>query len=176
AHDKNVGRPMVLGALLTACTQDHRPTDILVVGEPFPNIPLVSLNGEAATLADYRGKLVVLNLWATWCEPCRREMPNLQQLSDMLDTKRFAVLGVAGEDDAHVAREYLRDKEITFASHIDVGQEVATHQLGVQLYPYTFIIGPDGVFLQRYPGPREWHRPEVIELLESAFNGDYSDL
>lgn len=166
----------LLAVQLMACSQESAPTDGLSVGKPFPDIPLTSLDGQKSSLADYRGKLIVLNLWATWCEPCRREMPHLQELSDALGDEQFAVIGVAGEDDPHIVREYLRDKKIEFAEYIDVGQQTASERLGVKLYPYTFVIAPDGTFLQRYPGPREWHRQEVIELLKGVYQGDYSGL
>lgn len=111
-----------LAAGLAACSnQPAPPTDKLVVGEPLPDIALTSLDGGSARLSDYRGKLVVLNLWATWCEPCRREMPNLQQLSNSLDPQRFAVVAVAADEDEHLLREYLLDKGVTFASYVDKG-------------------------------------------------------
>jgi thiol-disulfide isomerase/thioredoxin len=161
---------------LAACSQPAPPTDRLVVGEPLPDIVLTTLDGGVAHLSDYHGKLVVLNLWATWCEPCRREMPNLQQLSNSLDPQRFVVVGVAADEDAHLVREYLRDKSVTFPNHIDAGQQISRQQLGVQLFPYTLLIAPDGRFIQRFAGPREWQREEVVKLLSQAFEGDYSGL
>ena len=70
----------------------------LTVGQALPPITLTGLNGTTTTLAAYRGKLVVLNAWATWCPPCRREMPSLERLSKMLDRERFAVLGVSVDE------------------------------------------------------------------------------
>lgn len=161
---------------LTACSPPPVPTDGLVVGQAMPDVLLVGLEGGSARLSDYRGKLVVLNLWATWCEPCRREMPNLQQLSDALDPQRFAVVGLAADEDAHLVREYLLDKQVTFPNYIDTAQQVSREQFGVQLFPYTLLISPDGHFIQRFAGPREWHRSDVIALLGRAYEGDYSGL
>ena len=162
---------------LSGCSQNEPLTDKLSVGEPFPEISLSRLDGAVPnSITDYRGKLVVLNLWATWCEPCRREMPNLQQLSDSLDSERFAVLGLAQDEDDHLVREYLIDTGVTFAAHIDPASTVTKDKLGVQLFPYTLLIAPDGRFIQRITGPREWQRAEVIDLLEKAYGGDYADL
>lgn len=162
---------------LSACSQTESLTDKLTVGEPFPEIDLPRLDGAAPnSVSDYRGKLVVLNLWATWCEPCRREMPNLQQLSDRLDDQRFAVLGMAQDEDDHLVREYLIDTGVSFAEHIDAAGAISTEKLGVQLFPYTLLIAPDGQFIQRITGPREWQRDEVVELLEKAYSGDYAAL
>jgi thiol-disulfide isomerase/thioredoxin len=165
-----------LVVLLLGCSQSEPLSDNLTSGQPMPAFVLQGLNGEQSSLDAYRGKLVVLNVWATWCEPCRREMPNLQQLSDTLDPQRFVVLGLAEDDDPHVVREYLLDKQIGFVSFIDPGREISTELLGIQIFPYTLLIAPDGSFVQRFPGPREWHREEVVKLLEKAYNGDYSDL
>lgn len=166
----------VLAAGLAACSQPAPPTDTLVVGDPLPDVALVNLDGSTARLSDYRGRLVVLNLWATWCEPCRREMPNLQQLSDTLDPQRFVVAGVSADDDVHLVGEYLRDKGVAFPNYIDKGQRISRDQLGVQIFPYTLLIAPDGRLIQRYAGPREWQRAEVIELLQRAYDGDYAGL
>ncbi len=161
---------------LAACSQPGMPTDKLVVGQVVPDIALVGVNGSSARLSDYRGRLVVLNLWATWCEPCRREMPNLQQLGDALDPQDFAVVGVAADEDEHLVREYLLDKQVTFPNYIDKTQQVSREQLGVQIFPYTLLIAPDGRLIQRFAGPREWQRSDVIELLRRARAGDYSRL
>ncbi len=162
---------------LFGCSQSQQPTDNLKLGEPFPAISMQRLDGaNADSIKSYQGKLVVLNIWATWCEPCRREMPNLQQLSDSLDFERFAVIGLAQDEDDHLVREYLIDKDVQFASYIDSGGVIATDQLGIQLFPYTLLIAPDGRLIQRIPGPREWQRQEVIDLLENAFAGDYAGL
>lgn len=167
----------VMLLLLTGCSKPEPLTDNLKVGEPVPDIVMQRLDGTTSdSLADYRGKLVVLNVWATWCEPCRRELPNLQQLSVALDSKHFAVLGMAEDEDDHLVREYLIDKGVSFVNYLDPHGAIATNQLGIQIFPYTLLIAPDGRFIQRIPGPREWQRDEVIGLLEKAYAGDYSGL
>ncbi len=163
--------------LVVGCSRsDQALLDHLVIGEPFPDIQLTDFEGERTSLASFRGKLVVLNLWATWCEPCRREMPALQALSDALDPQRFVVLGLSVDEDVHVVREFLLEREVSFSNYIDPGGELVSRELGVRLYPYTLLIGPDGHFIQRVPGAREWHSEEVVVLLEQAYQGDYSGL
>lgn len=164
-------------ALLAACSPPAAPpADKMTVGEPLPGMVLTTLDGATSNLGDYRGRLVVLNFWATWCEPCRLEMPHLQQLSDALDPERFAVIGVAVDHDDHLVREFLLDKGVSFSRYIDRGQRLATAELGIHIFPYTLIIAPDGRLIQRYPGAREWQRPEVVELLERAYGGDLAGL
>jgi len=161
---------------LQGCSNSGQQTDNLTIGAAFPEIVMRQLDGGTVPLQQYRGKLVVLNVWATWCEPCRREMPNLQQLSDALDPGRFAVVGLAQDEDDYLVREYLLDQKVHFTSYIDPGGAIATDRLGIKLFPYTLLIGPDGRLIQRIVGPREWQRRKVIELLEKAYGGDYSAL
>ena len=94
----------------------------------------------------------------------------------MRDGLVAAVQRLAEDDDPHIVREYMLDKQIEFVSFIDPAREISTELLGIKLFPYTLLIAPDGRFIQRFPGPREWHREEVLELLEQAYNGDYSGL
>jgi len=166
-----LGLMFVVG--LNGCS-DSPPvkTDALVLGDPFPALVIRDFDSNDVDLQTYKGKLIVLNLWATWCEPCRREMPALQALSDALDPERFAVIGVSVDEDEHVAREYLIDKDIQFPNFWDAEAEQATSMLGAQLFPYTFLISPEGEFIQRVPGAREWHRQEVVDLLNKLARGD----
>ena len=174
---RSVGAILLCLLCLTACEKQQALVDKLSSGEFFPNILLQPLDAsKAVPVEHYRGKVVVLNVWATWCEPCRREMPNLQALSDALDPQRFVVLGMAQDDDDHLVREYLLDKGVDFTNYIDPNGQIATDELGIQIFPYTLIIARDGRFVQRISGPREWHHPDVIKLLEQVYLGDFSGL
>jgi len=159
---------------LAGCSDSpHAISDKLVAGQSFPSILMQPLaGGEPQSIEAYRGRLVVLNVWATWCEPCRREMPNLQALSEKLDPQHFAVLGLAQEGDNHLVREYLNDRGVSFANFLDEGGAIATDRLGVPILPYTLIIGPDGRFIERVAGPREWADPEVVALLQRTYRGE----
>ncbi len=168
---------MVVAVAAGCSSSQPPPTDSLQLDQPVPDLRLHALvDGQTRRLSDYRGRLVVLNLWATWCEPCRREMPALQALADRLDPKRFVVVGVSVDDDGHVAREFLLDRQIRFPNFLDPAAAQAGEQLGITLFPYTLLIAPDGRLIQRVPGAREWHADEVVTLLERAFEGDYSPL
>src|SRR3569623_2809805 len=102
----------VLLAATSGCAQHSAPTDHLETGQPFPALYVSDLDGQAAGLAAERGKLVVLIVWATWCAACRKELPSLQRLSGDLDPRRFAVIGLSLDNDAHDVREYLIDKGV----------------------------------------------------------------
>ena len=167
---------LLVPVLLWGCEADtgvgkNTQASALTVGQVVPDIPLAGLDGSKTTLAAYRGKLVVLNAWATWCPPCRREMPSLERLSKALDTGHFAVLGVSVDEQERGVREYLNDKAVTFAAFIDKDLKVVRDTLGIKIYPTTLLIAPNGTLIGALVGPRDWDSPAMIQLLENAWQG-----
>lgn len=162
---------------VAGCGSPHTvTTDNLRTGQEFPVLSVQDLEGRPVALAAAPGKLVVLNVWATWCAACRKELPSLQRLSRALDARRFEVVGLSLDDDNHVVREYLIDLGVSFANFMDPELEVADNVLGVKVYPYTFFIGPDGEMLGRVIGTAEWDDARVIAALEAAYRGDREPL
>lgn len=161
--------------LLVACDQGP-PADRLIEGRPFPHLLLHEFGGDTRAIEDYRGRLVILNIWATWCPPCRRELPSLERLHARLDPEHFAVIGMSVDGDADIAQEYLFDRGISFKSYLDLEGKAAVAILDIRIYPDTFIISPDGVLLRKIVGERAWDDPGLVEALEAARKGDVSGL
>lgn len=170
-------------ALAGACGKSPPPKPEIAQGKPFPPLVLgpsgtfdtfgtfgTSGNASANALADpsLRGKMLVLNVWATWCPPCRREMPSLERLSKTLDPKRFAVVGLSTDQDERLAAEFLLQNGITFINYFDENARVS-REWGLKVYPETFLIAPDGTLVHRIPGLREWDSPEMVAELESMY-------
>lgn len=148
---------------LAACGDDAAPK--AMPGPTLTGLPLEKLDGSREAIEDYRGKLVVMNVWATWCGPCRREMPGLEKLAASLDPERFAVVGLAIDDSPALVREYLRQKGLTFARHIDRGGQ-ATHELmDLNAVPTTVVLAPDGRVVWSVAGERDWGDPAVADWL-----------
>lgn len=116
------------------------------VGFTAPGFSLDSLTGEPVALSDLRGKVVVLNLWASWCPPCRAEMPALNAVYQKFRDQGLVVLGIntAFQDDENNARTAIRDWGLTFPIVFD-RDGVTSRQYHVQAMPTTFFIGRDGV-------------------------------
>jgi len=150
---------------LLACGEPPTPPGPRV-GEPFPALDLPALDGPPLNLGDYRGQVLVLNVWATWCGPCREEMPSLQRLSDRFPAGRLAVVGLTVDEDTNLAREFLLKYDIRFPSASDPAGGVAEGLLGVIAYPDTFIVAADGTLVERVSGGREWDGEEMVSLLE----------
>lgn len=154
--------------LVGACEKRIEPPPAQPVeGRLFPHIKLDQSDNILAARG-FQGKVLVLNVWATWCPPCRREMPSLERLSRTLDPNRFAVIGMSTDKDERLAEEFLLQNGVTFANFFDKGGQVA-RELGLQVYPETFLIAPDGTLVKRVPGMREWDSEEIVAELEAAY-------
>ncbi len=147
--------------LLGACDrgQDVPPP---LEGRPFPAFRLARLEGGEATEADVRGRPLLVNFWATWCEPCRREMASLQRLAERLAPAGLEVMGVTVDSDLHLAREFVLQNGIRFAQLADPERKLS-RALGLQAYPHTLLLAPDGRILWSVVGSREWDEPALVE-------------
>ena len=166
---------------LNACSSSSTPspagTSGIKPGEPMPYLALTRLDNAApAQLADFRGRVVVLNLWGTWCAACRRELPSLERLARVLDKQRFAVLGIALESDAYLVQEYLRDRGVTFAEHIAPDYKVLVERLGARIFPTTLIVNSRGTLLARIEGERVWNTDDVVRQLEGVYRGEQTTM
>lgn len=154
-----IGVPWLL-VLLTSCKDAPVPLKI-ELNQLLPRLQVVDLQGRHTTLNLASGKLIILNIWATWCAPCRHELPSLQRLADNLDKDRFTVIGLSMDSDTHLVREYLIDKKIRFTNYLDPDLSVTSDQFGVRMYPTTLVISPSGVLLKVIEGWRDWDKPEL---------------
>ncbi len=163
-----VGAITLLG-LLGACDKPAAPLAV-VEDKPFPELSLTSLDGAQASTQAFRGKLLVLNVWASWCPPCRKEMPSLERLGKIAGGGRFAVVGMSIDGDAKIAREFLTQNGITFRNFIDPNKKIAD-ALGVRAYPETFLVAPDGKLVRKIMGEQDWSSPAMLQVLEDAYRG-----
>lgn len=124
------------------------------VGVRAPSYSTVSLNGDSVSLAGQRGKVVLLNIWATWCHPCRTEIPELRQIHASYRDRGLELIGVSvdseGTDEA--IRQFMTDFQMTFPIWRDPGERISTRFLAVGV-PATFLIDREGILRWRKTGP-----------------------
>ncbi|HSD59554.1 MAG TPA: TlpA disulfide reductase family protein [Burkholderiales bacterium] len=156
--------------LLAACSGGDEGR--LRVGQPFPSLRLPGLDGAVRDTGPLPGKVLVLNVWATWCPPCRREMPSLQRLADAAAGRGIVVAGMTVDRDLNLAREFVRETRITFPNYADPEMAVANGTLQVVGFPETFVVGPDGRLAARVVGERNWDAPEMMGALEALARGE----
>jgi peroxiredoxin len=127
-----------------------------------PDFNLRDSNGGAASLAGYRGNLVLLNFWATWCGPCREEMPSMEQLSRYFGGQGLAVVAVNQKENAALVNKFMKTHGLNFATPLDTDGRVAA-SYRVYGIPVTYLIDGNGQAIGMKSGPRDWAAREVIE-------------
>ena len=135
-----------------------------------PDFAVPDLDGQAVRLSNFRGKVVLLNLWTTWCPPCREEMPSMERLFRQLRDRGFVLLAVSQDEAGRAAVDpFVRDMGLTFPVLVD-----PQHQVGdryqVWGYPESFIIDREGRVVERVIGPRKWDSPKQVQALETLLS------
>ena len=133
------------------------------VAAPFD---LKSLNGSSVQLADMKGKVVLVNFWATWCGPCKEEMPAFERLRQKLDPEHFVLLTITTDLQRDGIKHFLANLQVQLPVLFDDSQEVSQAYL-VRALPTTVLIDGRGTLVGRAVGPREWDAPQSVQLLQS---------
>jgi peroxiredoxin len=143
-------------------------------GSRAPDFSLPRLGAaEPLRLVDLRGRVVLVNFWATWCRPCEDEMPALQRLYEALAGTRFEVLAISVDEDP-AAVERFRDRlGLTFPILLDPDQRVA-HAWQTFRFPETLLVGADGEVVERYVGPKEWDAAAYVERIRRLLRAEVS--
>ena len=136
---------------------------------PAPGFTLPDLERGKVSLKDFRGKLVMLNFWASWCVPCREEMPAMERLYQRYKDRGFVILGVNIKDDKKSAISFVRELKITFPIGFDPNGEVGL-LYGAWGLPATYLIDTKGIALARAWGPADWFSPGARELIEALLD------
>lgn len=143
----------------------------LELGEYLPPRPVVdftlpALSGGPLAMSDFRGKAVLIHFWTTWCQPCKWELPLLEQLYRRHRDEGFVVLGISIDSSRDLVERYIREKDYTFPVALDADREVGDRfrVLGV---PGTFIVTADGYLKAKGFGPRAWDSAPAHALVET---------
>ncbi len=134
---------------------------------PAPNFTLKSLNGEEVSLSQQRGKYVLVNFWATWCGPCKVEMPSLETLHQRFKSKNFSLLAISNDMfGAQIVEPFIKANNLTFPVLLDQ-QLQASNKFGVVSLPTTFMINPEGNIIGELRGAEDWASPDNILYFEN---------
>jgi peroxiredoxin len=137
---------------------------------PTPAFSLVTPEGKKIALKDFTGKIVLLNFWASWCVPCREEMPAMDKLYQEFKDKNFVILAVAVKDRKQDTVNFVKELKITYPIALDPEGEVGM-LYGAWGLPATYIIGPKGEGLARGWGPAEWYGANARKLIKDLVDG-----
>jgi peroxiredoxin len=131
---------------------------------PAPDFTLPDLKGNQAALRDYRGKLVFLNFWATWCIPCREEMPAMEQLHQRFGSQGLTIVAINHQENLGQVRAFVDQHRLSFQALLDHDGAVF-RKYTVMGLPTTYLISRDGTLLARGVGGRDWTRSDGQELI-----------
>lgn len=146
--------------MLAGCSRGPKPP---LIGNPAPEFTVTDADRTVA-LKDLRGKVVVLNFWATWCPPCVEEMPSLVQMQRQLKDKGVTVLAVSTDDDARQYRTFLEKNRVELLTVRDP-QQKSNELYGTFKFPETYIIDRQGVLRRKFIGPVDWTKPDILDYL-----------
>jgi thiol-disulfide isomerase/thioredoxin len=161
---------LVISWLLGACSSNEtaKQSESVSIGNPLPAIQLLSISGKITdSKALFADKVVIFNLWATWCPPCRKEMPDLVRLSELLPKDKFLVVGLSIDNSLEDVQSYIDEMNIPFPMFWDTGgQQIAAPILKAFRYPETFVLNREGVLVEKVTGIFPWASPEIIAVLK----------
>ena len=150
----------LLTVLLAGCYSGSRPPHI---GSNAPDFT-VQDSDRKITLSELRGKVVVLNFWATWCAPCVEELPSLVNLQQKMRNKGITVLAVSVDQDESLYRRFVQDHNVNLLTVRDANQK-SNNLYGTVKFPETYIIDRNGLMRRKFIGPVDWATPEVVDFL-----------
>jgi thiol-disulfide isomerase/thioredoxin len=140
----------------------------VVTGSFLRDASLDGLNTNNKVLAEYKGKPLLINVWASWCGPCRAEMGSLERLAKRYNGKMLNIIGISTDDYRHKATTFIDQEEVSFENFID-HELLMENMLGATTIPLTVLVDADGRVLQKVRGSREWDSPEILEAIGNVF-------
>ena len=144
-----------------------------IIKVPHASVPveitLPDLDGHMVRISDFRGKVVFLNFWTTWCPSCRVEMPSMERLHRRFKDKGFVMVAINLQESRKQVKGFFRKQDLTFMSLLDKDGKVGT-RFGIRNIPTTYILDKKGKILGAAMGAREWDSKEAIELFEHLIN------
>ena len=140
----------------------------IAVGGTLRDASMQSLTGQNRKLSNFIGKPLIINVWASWCGPCRAEMPSLERLNQRKGGLTFEMIGISTDDYPEAAKGFLKKTKTTFSHFIDQ-RLLLENMLGADRLPLTLLVDSKGRVLARFYGAKEWDTPEARALIDKAF-------
>jgi len=143
----------------------YRQGEPTVAGKMAQDFP-TEIYGKPGHLSDLRGKVVVLNFWATWCPPCVEETPSLNKLQKYIESRNGLVLGVSVDEDPAAYEKFLKDQGVIFPTFREPTRKLAL-DYGTPVFPDTYIIDRHGKIARKFYGPQEWDSPDMLAYFDA---------
>ena len=161
---------VALGILLLFAMPSYRQGEASIAGKTAEDFPL-EITGKPVHLTDLKGKVVILNFWATWCPPCVEETPALNHLQKYIESRNGVILGVAADEDPAAFEKFLRDQSIVFLTYRDPSTKDNHSPIalsyGTSMYPETYVIDRHGKIARKFIGLQQWDSPDMLAYFDA---------
>lgn len=138
--------------------------DPAVQGQMAPNFSFNDQSGRRLSLSDFRGKVVLINFWATWCPPCRDEMPSMESLQRQMDKNEFAILALSVDDSWDQVNQFMNQSGFDLPVYADFDKKISS-LYGTFKFPETYVLDREGILALKVIGPTDWTAPEMLSFL-----------
>lgn len=139
------------------------------IGGLLREAKLNGFSGKTKKFSDFKGKPLIINIWASWCGPCRAEMGSLERLARRYGGKQFNVIGISTDDDGSAAAAFIRQSGVTFENYLD-SNVLLENMLGANTIPLTILVDAHGRVLAKVRGVREWDSTEIVGAIGETFH------
>ena len=160
-----LGLVLALGVSLAWVVNRSLDDHIVRIGDTAPDFKVVTETGRTVTPENFGGKLLVLNFWASWCQPCLQEVPSLEVFSRQFAPEGVVVLGVSVDKNENLYRQFLKQFPVTFQVARDPSWDIAANYGTFQL-PETYIIDRSGKVVQKVIAAQNWMNPEFVQSIK----------
>jgi thiol-disulfide isomerase/thioredoxin len=160
-------RRLTCGLLMTAtlaCSAFAATPGEVAIGSTLREAPMQGLSGSTQKLSEFRGKPLIINVWASWCGPCLQEMGSLERIAQKYGGKQFNVIGISTDDYWTNAKGFLQKTRITFPNFID-NRLFLENMLGADRLPLTLLVDAKGRVLAKVYGAQAWDSPQALDMI-----------
>ncbi len=160
-----------LGVIVLFAMPSYRQGEASIAGTTARDFTL-EISGKPEHLTDLRGKVVILNFWATWCPPCVEETPALNHLQKYIEARNGVILGVAADENPAAYEKFLRDQGVVFRTYRDPATKEnhspIAQSYGTSMYPETYVIDRHGKIARKFIGFQQWDSPDMLAYFDSV--------
>ncbi|MEA3639406.1 MAG: TlpA disulfide reductase family protein [Lamprobacter sp.] len=161
-----VAAPLLSGMSVARAADAHLSLDRLPGTPQAPDFVLMGADGDTYRLADFKGQPLIVNFWATWCPPCRAEMPSMQRAWEQIEQEGIGLIAINVGEDLETVQAFLEQVPVNFPLPLDTDSRIA-QRWPMRGLPTTFVVAPDGRLIYQAIGEREWDDPALLEKVRA---------